>query len=195
MPAYPAVRPNDPDTSALVERIPGWGVDADPADRPAVPKELPVGPAPGVHWQVPEEQPGREGRERSNEHAFLPPVFGTSTPMGGLSGIVRRRAYRFSEARRALVDPARRRPGGRDRGPCAVLRRGTARQPDHRDRGESGTHPPRVVVPSGRKAGRQQSRLDRPDPGRWPVGRRHRGRGSRGTRSGAGREAPIEHVF
>ncbi|WP_168702986.1 hypothetical protein [Gordonia paraffinivorans] len=101
MPAYPADRPNDPDTSALVERIPGWGVDADPADRPAVPKELPVGPAPGVHWQVPEEQPGREGRERSNEHAFLPPVFGTSTPMGGLSGIVRRRAYRFSEARAA----------------------------------------------------------------------------------------------
>ncbi len=80
MPAYPADRPNDPDTSALVDRIPGWGVDLDTANRPSVPRELPVEPAPGVHWTVPDDQPERWPRERSNEHAFLPPVFGTSTP-------------------------------------------------------------------------------------------------------------------
>lgn len=101
MPAYPANRPNDPDTTDLVNRIPGWGVDADPASRPAVPEELPVGPAPGVHWDVPEDQPHREARERSNEHAFLTPVFGTSTPPSGLSGVIRRSAYRFSEGRAA----------------------------------------------------------------------------------------------
>ncbi|MBD0862547.1 hypothetical protein IA539_15185 [Gordonia sp. zg691] len=101
MPAYPADRPNDPDTSALVDRIPGWGVDADPARRPAVPQELPVAPAPGVHWDVPEDQPELWPRERSNEHAFLTPVFGTSTPPSGLSGKIRRSAYRFSEGRAA----------------------------------------------------------------------------------------------
>ncbi|WP_439028832.1 hypothetical protein [Gordonia terrae] len=101
MPAYPADRPDDPDTSALVDRIPGWGVDSDPADRPAFPQELAVGPAPGVHWAVPEDQPERWPRERSNEHAFLTPVFGTSTPPRGLSGVIRRSAYRFSEARAA----------------------------------------------------------------------------------------------
>ncbi|MEO9328966.1 hypothetical protein [Gordonia aurantiaca] len=101
MPAYPAQRPNDPDTSGFAGRIPGWGVDAEPSDRPAVPRELPVGPAPGVHWDIPEDQPRHGPRERSNEHAFLTPVFGTSTPMSGLSGVIRRSAYRFSEARAA----------------------------------------------------------------------------------------------
>ncbi|WP_288817517.1 hypothetical protein [uncultured Gordonia sp.] len=101
MPAYPADRPHDPDTAALVDRIPGWGVDLDPANRPAVPRELPVEPAPGVHWTVPEDQPERQPRERSNEHAFLPPVFGTSTPPRGLSGMIRRSAYRYSEGRAA----------------------------------------------------------------------------------------------
>jgi hypothetical protein len=33
-------------------------------------------------------------RERSIEHEFLTPVFGTSTPPRGLSGVVRRYAYR-----------------------------------------------------------------------------------------------------
>ncbi|MCG7630958.1 hypothetical protein MHN80_01395 [Gordonia McavH-238-E] len=101
MPAYPADRPNDPDTSALVDRIPGWGVDVDTANRPAVPRELPVAPAPGVHWTVLDDQPERRPRERSNEHAFLTPVFGTSTPPRGLSGAIRRSAYRYSEGRAA----------------------------------------------------------------------------------------------
>jgi hypothetical protein len=41
-------------------------------------------------------------RERSNEHKFLTPVFGTSCPRRGLSGVMRKYAYRrFSEARAA----------------------------------------------------------------------------------------------
>jgi hypothetical protein len=46
----------------LRARIPGWGADLDPADRPSVPREL-LEPrrSSGVHWVVPERQP-RSGR-------------------------------------------------------------------------------------------------------------------------------------
>jgi hypothetical protein len=87
---------------SLRARIPGWGADLDPADRPSVPRESltwrPEGAVPGV----PEQQPHGEGRERSIEHADLTPVFGTAQPLTGLSGAVRRLAYaRWSEARAA----------------------------------------------------------------------------------------------
>ena len=87
---------------SLRARIPGWGADLDPADRPSVPRESlewrPEGAAPGL----PEQQPDGEGRERSIEHADLTPVFGTAQPLRGLSGRIRRLAYdRYSEARAA----------------------------------------------------------------------------------------------
>lgn len=86
----------------LRAQIPGWGVDLDPADRPAVPQEVLDVEATGAHWDFPEYQQPRAHRERSIEHEILPPVFGTSVPLRGLSGIVRRHAYaRFSEARAA----------------------------------------------------------------------------------------------
>lgn len=82
--------------------IPGWGVDLDPKDRPAVPKERFDPGASGAHWDFPERQEERWPRERSIEHAFLPPVFGTSCPPRGLSGVLRKYAYRrFSEGRAA----------------------------------------------------------------------------------------------
>jgi hypothetical protein len=41
-------------------------------------------------------------RERSVEHQFLTPVFGTSAPLKGLSGVIRRYSYKtYSEARAA----------------------------------------------------------------------------------------------
>lgn len=86
----------------LRARIPGWGADLDPADRPSYPKEVFDPSASGAHWDFPEEQPGREGRERSIEHQMVTPVFGTSVPLKGFSGVIRRYAYRsFSEARAA----------------------------------------------------------------------------------------------
>ncbi|WP_224769008.1 hypothetical protein [Nocardioides ochotonae] len=86
----------------LRARIPGWGADLDPADRPSVPQEVYDPAATGAHWTFPERQPGGEGRERSIEHAFLTPVFGTAQPLRGASGLLRRVAYRrFSEARAA----------------------------------------------------------------------------------------------
>ena len=84
----------------LRARIPGWGVDLDPKDRPSVPRER-FDPT-GAHWDFPERQPEKWPRERSIEHKFLTPVFGTSCPPKGLSGVLRKVAYaRYSEGRAA----------------------------------------------------------------------------------------------
>ena len=95
-------RPRAESSDQLRARIPGWGVDLDPHDRPSVPRlQLDPGRS-GAHWDFPERQPERWPRERSIEHGLLPPVFGTSTPPSGLSGGMRKYAYRrFSEARAA----------------------------------------------------------------------------------------------
>jgi hypothetical protein len=86
----------------LRARIPGWGADLDPADRPSYPKLRYAPETTGAHWDFPERQPEEEPRERSIEHAFLTPVFGTAQPLTGVSGVVRRLAYRrFSEGRLA----------------------------------------------------------------------------------------------
>jgi hypothetical protein len=90
-----------PSSEELRARIPGWGADLDPADRPSVPKERTDLPT-GAHWDIPEQQPELQPRERSIEHAMLTPVFGTTAPLHGVSGAVRRLAYaRYSEARAA----------------------------------------------------------------------------------------------
>jgi hypothetical protein len=99
---YTAARPVvPPSAEELRARIPGWGADLDPADRPAVPQEVP-GIETGAHWELPEQQPELTPRERSIEHLELPRVFGTSVPLKGVSGAIRRHAYaRYSEARAA----------------------------------------------------------------------------------------------
>jgi hypothetical protein len=85
----------------LRARIPGWGVDLDPRDRPSVPRERFDPDATGAHWDFPERQPEKWPRERSIEHKFLTPVFGTSCPPKGVSGAMRKFAYRYSEGRAA----------------------------------------------------------------------------------------------
>ncbi|WP_112237839.1 hypothetical protein [Kribbella monticola] len=86
----------------LRARIPGWGADLNPRHRPAVPMER-LDPHPyGAVWDFPERQPEKWPRERSNEHAFLTPVFGTSCPPHGAAGAIRKLAYRrYSEGRAA----------------------------------------------------------------------------------------------
>jgi len=102
IPYIRGVRPNIPSPEELRERIPGWGVDLDPADRPAYPREVVDGVPEGVLWDYPDEQPETYPRERSIEHAQLTPAFGTVAPLQGVSGAIRRFAYaRFSEARAA----------------------------------------------------------------------------------------------
>lgn len=83
----------------LRQNVQGWGVDLDPKDRPAVPKENFNPGGTGAHWHFPERQPELYPREMTPEHKFLTPVFGTSCPPKGLSGAIRRYAYRYSEGR------------------------------------------------------------------------------------------------
>jgi hypothetical protein len=86
----------------LRERIPGWGADLDPKDRPSVPKLQFQENLTGAHWEFPERQPERWPRERSIEHKFLTPVFGTACPPKGVSGAIRKLSYRrYSEGRAA----------------------------------------------------------------------------------------------
>ena len=100
--AYTKDKPKlTPDIQVLRGTIPGWGVDLDPHVRPAVHKENFDPEATGAHWDFPERQQPRYPRERSIEHKFLTPVFGTVCPPKGISGVIRRAAYRFSEGRAA----------------------------------------------------------------------------------------------
>jgi len=86
----------------LRARIPGWGADLDPKDRPSYPKLQFQEGLSGAHWQFPERQPEKWPRERSIEHAILTPVFGTAQPPKGLSGAIRRYSYaKYSEGRAA----------------------------------------------------------------------------------------------
>jgi hypothetical protein len=101
--AYTSEKPPLPESvDELRARIPGWGADRDPRDRPAVPRLQIQGDRTGAHWEFPDQQPEKWPRERSIEHAFLTPVFGTACPPKALSGRIRRLAYaRYSEARAA----------------------------------------------------------------------------------------------
>jgi hypothetical protein len=99
---YTSRKPPTESSDDLRNRIPGWGADLDPADRPSFPREALVDDRTGAHWDFPEAQPELYPRERSIEHGILPPVFGTTCPPRGLSGAIRRLSYRrYSEARAA----------------------------------------------------------------------------------------------
>jgi len=99
--AYVAGRDRVRETAdQLRARIPGWGADLDPADRPSTPKLHFQEDLTGAHWDFPERQPEKQPRERSIEHAFLTPVFGTAQPIRGLPGAIRTFSYaRYGEGR------------------------------------------------------------------------------------------------
>lgn len=100
MPYTPTKPPLAESSAQLRARIPGWGADLDPKDRPSVPRLQFHQDRTGAHWDVPDRQPELRPRERSIEHEMLTPVFGTSCPPKGLSGALRRYAYRrHSEAK------------------------------------------------------------------------------------------------
>jgi hypothetical protein len=79
------------------EGINGWGADLDPAVRPAVPMERTPPRLHNVHWDAPSEQPRTVRVFHSTERPGLTPVFGTSTPPSGVSGVIRGAAFRYSE--------------------------------------------------------------------------------------------------
>jgi hypothetical protein len=76
--------------------IQGWGADLDRKDRPAVPMER-TPPRLPVHGRPIEQQPQRIEVFVSPERPGITPIFGTSTPPRGLSGMIRRFAYKLTE--------------------------------------------------------------------------------------------------
>jgi hypothetical protein len=77
--------------------IQGWGADLDPADRPAHPKERTPPRLDGIHWDQPAQQLSVVEVLVSSERPGITPVYGTSVPPSGLSGVLRRRAFKRSE--------------------------------------------------------------------------------------------------
>jgi hypothetical protein len=77
--------------------IQGWGADLDKSNRPAVPMERTPPRLHGVHWKQPAQQPRKVPVFHSTERPGITPVFGTSVPPKGLSGYLRKVAFKRSE--------------------------------------------------------------------------------------------------
>lgn len=81
-------------------QIPGWGVDADPANNPTYPmRNIAEDDKAGMSWERPTQQNPTVKILCSNEHLALPAVFGTPNPPSGLSGLIRGFAFKFSESK------------------------------------------------------------------------------------------------
>jgi hypothetical protein len=77
----------------------GWGVDADVENDPTWPmRDRSKDDGPGLNWDRPPLQEPDVEILQSVEHERLPAALGTSTPPRGLSGVVRRQAFAFSES-------------------------------------------------------------------------------------------------
>lgn len=81
----------------LRPRPPGWGADLAPENRPAVPMERKPARLPGLHWSQPEQQHSHVRVLCSVERPGITPVFGTTVPPRGISGLLRGLAFRWSE--------------------------------------------------------------------------------------------------
>jgi len=80
-------------------QIKGWGVDANPNNDPTFPmKKRNNGEHAGYRWERPPQQPVNVEILHSNERPNLTAAFGTSTPPSGLSGMIRRFAFKYSES-------------------------------------------------------------------------------------------------
>lgn len=79
--------------------IKGWSVDADPKNDPTYPmKNRSNEEHNGYSWDRPTPQPVDLEVLHSNERPNVTAVFGTSVPPSGLSGMIRRYAFRHSES-------------------------------------------------------------------------------------------------
>lgn len=89
----------DRNRDTRAKEIPGWGMDADPENDPAYPMKHTNG---ADHERLNYEKAPQQRKDMEILHSIERPgvtrVFGTSTPPMGLSGAVRRYAYKYSEA-------------------------------------------------------------------------------------------------
>lgn len=80
------------------KNIKGWGIDADPKNDPTYPmKKRTDDEHKGYSWDRPTQQPINIEVLHSNERPNVTAVFGTSAPPGGLSGMIRRYAFKHGE--------------------------------------------------------------------------------------------------
>ena len=79
--------------------IPGWNTDTDLENEPTYPIKKWTGDDHNrINWQRPILQPVNEEILHSNERPNISAVFGTPLPPSGLSGVIRRKAFTFSES-------------------------------------------------------------------------------------------------
>jgi hypothetical protein len=79
-------------------QIKGWGIDADPKNDPTYPmKHRTNEEHKGYSWERPTQQPIDIEVLHSIERPNVTAVFGTSIPPSGLSGMIRRFAFKYSE--------------------------------------------------------------------------------------------------
>ena len=94
----PAIRTSNrnmaPDTALIV----GWGADADTRNDPTYPYRDRSKDDHSGEWERPTQQEPVVELLQSVEHKRLPAVFGTSSPPSGVSGSMRRLAFRWSES-------------------------------------------------------------------------------------------------
>lgn len=80
-------------------QVKGWGADADRGNDPTYPiKKRNDGEHEGYSWERPAQQQSDVEVLHSNERPNLTAAFGTSTPPAGLSGVIRRFAFKYSES-------------------------------------------------------------------------------------------------
>ena len=86
-------------TSENYKNIKGWGIDQDPRDEPNYPIKNYTGDDHSrLNWDRPPLQTQTVEILKSVEHPRMPAVFGTPNPPSGLSGALRRVAFKYDES-------------------------------------------------------------------------------------------------
>jgi hypothetical protein len=89
---------NSEKNKAATKDIPGWGIDANPENDPTYPMKRYTGADHArLDYERTVQQPQMIEVLHSNERPGITRVFGTATPPKGVSGVLRRYAFRFSE--------------------------------------------------------------------------------------------------
>ena len=79
-------------------QLPGWNIDNDPENDPTYPMRTRTpDDHKGYSWERPTQQPINIEVLHSIERPNITAVFGTSVPPSGLSGVIRRFAFKYSE--------------------------------------------------------------------------------------------------
>lgn len=86
-------------TPVDTSKISGWGVDADPENDPTYPyRDRTKDDGLALNWERPEQQQSDVKVLQSIEYKHFPAVYGTTVPPRGISGALRRAAFKWSES-------------------------------------------------------------------------------------------------